>query len=123
MLTTQAVDGFQPDIGNGGGFGQLKELSTVAAMNNIAIAPHNPNGPLSVVQGLQGMGFLRNGYILETVGNEDEERLAEQLLTKPELVCSKDGFLDLPTGPGLGVELNEEGLAAMPFERYYQTTR
>lgn len=123
MLTTQAVDVFQPDIGNCGGFGQLKELATVAAMNNVAIAPHNPNGPLSVVQGLQGMGFLRNGYILETVGNESEERLAEEILTQPELVRSRDGYLDLPTGPGLGVELNEEGLAARPFKRYYQTTR
>lgn len=123
MLSEQAVDVFQPDIGNCGGFGQLKELATIAAMNNITIAPHNPNGPLSVVQGLQGMAFLRNGYILETVGNENEEKLAQDLLTKPELVCSKDGFLDLPTGPGLGVELNLDGLAARPFHRYYQTTR
>lgn len=123
MLTTRAVDVFQPDIGNCGGFGQLKELATIAAMNNIGVAPHNPNGPLSVVQGLQGMAFLRNGYILETVGNANEEKLADELLTNPELVRSQDGFLDLPTGPGLGTQLNPEGLAARPFQRYYQTTR
>jgi galactonate dehydratase len=123
MLTTRAVDVFQPDIGNCGGFGQLRELATIAAMNNIGVAPHNPNGPLSVVQGLQGMAFLRNGYILETVGNANEEKLADELLTNPELVRSKDGFLALPTGPGLGTGLNPDGLAARPFQRYYQTTR
>ena len=123
MLTSQAVDVFQPDIGNCGGFGQLKELCTVAAMHNIAIAPHNPNGPLSVVQGLQGMAFLRNGHILETVGNHNEQMLADDLLTNPEIVRSRDGFIDLPTGPGLGTGLNPEGLAARAFKRYYQTTR
>ena len=123
MVTSQAVDLFQPDIGNCGGFGQFKELSMVAAMHNIAVAPHNPNGPLSVVQGLQGMAFLRNGYILETVGNANEEKLADDLLTHPEIVRSRDGFIDLPTGPGLGTGLNPEGLAARAFKRYYQTTR
>ena len=123
MLTRQAVDVFQPDIGNCGGYGQLRELAAVAAMHNVAVAPHNPNGPLSVAQGLQGIAFLRNGYILETVGNEAEEELAAQVLRNPEAVRSRDGFLDLPAGPGLGVEIDEEGLAARPFERYYQTTR
>lgn len=123
MLTRQAVDVFQPDIGNCGGFGQLSELGALAAMHNVAVAPHNPNGPLSVAQGLQGIAFLRNGYILETVGNEGEEELAAQILTNPEVVVSRDGFLDLPTGPGLGVEVNEQGLEARPFQRYYQTTR
>ena len=95
----------------------------MAAMHNIAIAPHNPNGPLSVVQGLQGMAFLRNGHILETVGNHNEQMLADDLLTNPEIVRSRDGFIDLPTGPGLGTGLNPEGLAARAFKRYYQTTR
>lgn len=76
-----------------------------------------------MAQGLQGIAFLRNGYILETVGNEGEEELAAQILTNPEVVRSRDGYLDLPAGPGLGVEVNEEGLEARPFQRYYQTTR
>jgi L-alanine-DL-glutamate epimerase-like enolase superfamily enzyme len=69
------------------------------------------------------MAFLRNGYILETVGNANEEKLADELLTNPEIVRSKNGFIDLPTGPGLGTGLNPEGLAARPFKRYYQATR
>jgi len=123
MVTEQAVDIFQPDIGNCGGFGSFFELASVAAMHNVAVAPHNPNGPLSVAQGLQAIAAVRNGHILETVGNEAEEQLAEDLLLNPQVVRSKDGYIKLPSGAGLGVELNEEGLARRPFARYYQTTR
>ncbi|MFH1570629.1 MAG: mandelate racemase/muconate lactonizing enzyme family protein [Gemmatimonadota bacterium] len=123
MLTRQAVDVFQPDVGNCGGFGQVRELGAVAAMHNIGVAPHNPNGPLSVAQGLQAMAFLRNGYILETVGNQGEEELAADILHNPEVLRSRDGHIDVPTGPGLGVEIDERGLARRPFRRYYQATR
>lgn len=123
MLTEQAVDIFQADIGNCGGFGQFRELAGIAAMNNVAMAPHNPNGPLSLAQGLQAMAFIRNGHILESVGNEGEDRLAAQLLRNPEVLQSRDGYIALPTGPGLGVELDLKGLEARPFKRYYQATR
>lgn len=123
MVTEQAVDVFQPDLGNCGGFGQFHELAGIAAMSNVAMAPHNPNGPLSVAQGLQAMCAIRNGHILETVGNEGEEELAGQLLRNPEVIRSRDGCIDRPTGPGLGVELDPEGLARRPFARYYQSTR
>ena len=123
MVTEQAVDIFQPDLGNSGGFGQFRELAGIAAMNNVAMAPHNPNGPLSVAQGLQAMAFIRNGHIFETVGNQAEEGLAEELLQNPEVIKSKNGYISRPTGPGLGVELNLKGLEKRPFERYYQTTR
>lgn len=123
MLTEQAVDIFQPDLGNSGGFIQFRELAGIAAANNVAMAPHNPNGPLSVAQGLQAMNFIRNGHIFETVGNQAEEDLAEEILLNADALKSKDGNITPPTGPGLGVELNLAGIEKRPFKRYYQTTR
>ena len=123
MVTEQMVDIFQPDIGNCGGFISFYELSTIAAMHNVAMAPHNPNGPLSVAQGLQAIASIRNGHIFETVGNEAEEKLAQEILINPEVVRSNNGFIELPKGPGLGVELNIKGIENRPFQRYYQTTR
>lgn len=123
MVAEQAVDIFQPDLGNSGGFIQFHELAGIAASNNVALAPHNPNGPLSVAQGLQAMNFIRNGHIFETVGNQAEEDLAAEILTNPEVIKSRDGYITPPTGPGLGVELNVEGIDKRPFKRYYQTTR
>ena len=92
-------------------------------MNNVSMAPHNPNGPLSVAQGLQAMCSIRNGHILETVGNQAEADLAAELLADPTPILSQDGHIPAPTGPGVGVRLNPEGLASRPFARYYQTTR
>lgn len=123
MVTEQAVDIFQPDLGNSGGFIQFHEMAGIAASNNVAIAPHNPNGPLSVAQGLQAMAFIRNGHIFETVGNQAEEDLAAEILVNPEVIKAKDGYITPPTGPGLGVELNMAGIEKRPFKRYYQTTR
>jgi len=123
MVTEQAIDIFQPDLGNSGGFGQFRELAGIAAANNVAMAPHNPNGPISVAQGLQAMSFIRNGHIFETVGNQSEADLAAELLTNPEAILSKDGYITPPKGPGLGVELNLEGIEKRPFKRYYQSTR
>ncbi len=123
MVTEQVVDIFQPDLGNSGGFLQFRELAGLAAAHNVAMAPHNPNGPLSLAQGLQAMAFIRNGHIFETVGNEAEEELAAELLIGAEVLKSEGGTIVPPAGPGLGVELNLEGIERRPFERYYQATR
>ena len=123
MVTEQAVDIFQPDLGNSGGFGQFREMAGIAAAHNVAMAPHNPNGPLSVAQGIQAMCFIRNGHIFETVGNPSEAALAAELLINPDAVISKNGYITPPTGPGLGVELNLKSLEKRPFKRYYQSTR
>ena len=69
------------------------------------------------------MAFIRNGHILETVGNQQETQLAEEILKNPQVIQSQDGYINLPTTPGLGVELNLAGILDRPFKRYYQTTR
>jgi len=92
-------------------------------MNNVAVAPHNPNGPLSVAQGLQAMCTIRSGYLLETVGNAAESDLASQILEDPAPLQVNDGYMAVPTGGGVGVRLNPSGLEARSFTRYYQATR
>ena len=52
-----------------------------------------------------------------------EADLAAELLTNPEVILSKNGYITPPTGPGLGVELNTKALDKRPFQRYYQATR
>jgi galactonate dehydratase len=123
MVTEQAVDIFQPDPGNCGGYGQCHELASLAAMHNVAVAPHNPNGPLSVAQGLQVMCSVRNGYLLETVGDAAEAELAAEILEDPEPIQAHDGYVAVPAAPGVGVTLNSRGLVRRAFQRYYQATR
>ena len=58
-----------------------------------SIAPHNPHGPISLAAGVQLAASIPNFHILEqaTLG---------------------EGYLDLPSGTGLGIELDEDALAS-----------
>jgi galactonate dehydratase len=66
------------------------------------IAPHNPLGPISLAAGLQIAASIPNFLCQEQVS------LGEGYIKSPFKV--RDGFLDLPTGPGLGIELDEEAM-------------
>jgi galactonate dehydratase len=67
-----------------------------------AIAPHNPLGPISLAAGLQLAASIPNFLCQEQVS------LGEGYLKRPFQV--KDGYIDLPTGPGLGIELDEDAM-------------
>ena len=68
-----------------------------------AIAPHNPLGPISLAAGIQLAASIPNFLCQEQVS------LGEGYLKKPFAV--NKGYVDLPTGPGLGIELDENALA------------
>jgi galactonate dehydratase len=67
------------------------------------IAPHCPLGPVSLAACLQLDASIPNFLVQEQVN------LGVGYLKEPFVL--KDGFLDLPPGPGLGIELDEEALA------------
>ena len=68
-----------------------------------SIAPHNPLGPISLAAGMQLAASIPNFLCQEQVS------LGEGYLEEPFVV--KDGYVDLPTGPGLGIELDEAAMA------------
>jgi galactonate dehydratase len=75
-----------------------------------ALAPHNPYGPINLAACLQVDACTPNFLIQEFV---DPTGLGEGYLKEPFLV--NDGYLELPTGPGLGIELDEEWIRAHPL--------
>jgi galactonate dehydratase len=68
-----------------------------------AIAPHNPLGPISLAAGIQLSASIPNFLCQEQVS------LGEGYLKQPFVV--RDGYIDVPTGPGLGIEIDEDALA------------
>jgi galactonate dehydratase len=68
-----------------------------------AVAPHNPLGPISLAAGIQIAASIPNFLCQEQV------TLGAGYLKTPFNL--RQGFLDLPTGPGLGIELDENALA------------
>jgi len=113
FLEKGAVDILQCDLVNCGGVTGLKKIAALAEAHYIGMAPHNPNGPLATAMNLQFAATIPNYMILETIGSEAEQKLAEALLDHPPLVA--DGQLPVPEGPGWGVELKEDALDRFPY--------
>ncbi len=114
LLEKQAVAVLQPDICNCGGIMEGKKIAAMAEAWYVPVAPHNPNGPVATAMTAQVAASIPNFLIMETVGafSPEKERHEEMVL---ETLKIKNGYLELPTRPGLGVELNDEALARHPF--------
>ncbi|HET8548617.1 MAG TPA: mandelate racemase/muconate lactonizing enzyme family protein, partial [Bryobacteraceae bacterium] len=95
-----------PDIAWCGGISEAKKIAGIAETYYRPVAPHNCGGPVLHAASLHLAANLTNLFILETVRRHygDEYRgLVTQTYSATE-----NGFMPLPEGPGLGVELNEE---------------
>ncbi len=101
----------QPDIRHCGGMSELKKIAGMAEIHNMAIAPHNAAGPVGVAASVHVMATVPNLLICEGGHNRGEG------LFKTPLVL-RDGFIELPTEPGLGVDMDDDALEALRDESY-----
>lgn len=86
---------------------ETRQIGAMAESWFSALAPHNPYGPLNLAACLQVDATTPNFLIQEYI---DPVGLGNGYLKNPFVV--KDGFMDIPTLPGLGVEMNEEAIIA-----------
>jgi galactonate dehydratase len=103
VLEKRAATILQPDLCHAGGITEVRLIAGMAEAYYAAIAPHNPLGPISLAAGVQIAASIPNFLCQEQVS------LGEGYLKRPFTV--REGYLDLPTGPGLGIELDEHALA------------
>lgn len=103
VLEKKAATILQPDLCHAGGITEVRLIAAMAEAYYAAIAPHNPLGPISLAAGVQIAAAIPNFLCQEQVS------LGVGYLKQPFVV--RDGYLDLPTGPGLGIELDENAIA------------
>ena len=103
ILEKQAATILQPDLCHAGGITEVRLIAGMAEAYYAAIAPHNPLGPISLAAGIQLSASIPNFLCQEQVS------LGEGYLKHPFVV--NDGYIDVPTGPGLGIEIDEDALA------------
>ena len=108
------VDIIQPDLSHAGGISEVKKIATMAEAYDVAIAPHCPLGPISLAAALQIDFSCINALIQETsLGiHYDAEIDLTDYLKDPSVFRLKDGYVPLPTAPGLGIEVDEEKVRA-----------
>ncbi len=105
LLEKRVLAVVQPDLCHAGGITEGKKIAAMAEANYVAIAPHNPLQALCTAVCIQLDACTPNFLI------QEQHLLGEGVLKEPFVV--KEGYIDVPTGPGLGVEVDEEAVEAM----------
>jgi galactonate dehydratase len=110
ILAAGHVDIIQPDPSHAGGITETRKIAAMAEAHDVALALHCPLGPIALAANLQLDAVCHNAAIQEqSLGihyNQGNDLL--DYLTKPEVFRYDDGYVNIPEGPGLGVEVNEE---------------
>ena len=115
VLEKGAAAILQPDLSHAGGIFEVRKIAAMAECYYAGVAPHCPLGPVSLAACLQLAACTPNFVCQEQVN------LGEGYLKAPFVV--KQGYVDVPTGPGLGIEVDEEALAEKLYDGGWETPR
>lgn len=99
----------QPDIGRSGGIWETKKIAILAEAFNAQIAPHIYCGPVAHAAAAHLAFATPNFLILESILTD----FHAAVVRKP--LAWEAGYMPAPTEPGLGLELNDEVIAAHPY--------
>ncbi len=108
LLSRNAVQYVRPDVCMVGGISGAKKVAALAEAHHVGVVPHNPLSPVSTAACLQIAACIPN-FALQ------EYPIGEQEPPKSDIVVGAakhdgDGYLELPTAPGIGVELSAGAL-------------
>jgi galactonate dehydratase len=103
LLEKQAADIIQPDVCCVGGILELKKIAAMAEAYYVSVAPHNPMSPLATAINVQLAACIPNFLVLEQ--HPADKPPHSEVLKEPLKIES--GYYQIPTKPGIGVELNE----------------
>lgn len=122
FLERGCADFVQPDISHCGGISAVKKMAALCEAHYVALAPHNPSGPVANAATLHIAASTPGFRILEICFTDVSWR---KELTNERVVFDKGNIL-IPTGVGLGLEINEENCLKYPFQpidlRHYKGT-
>ena len=114
MLDTGGVDIVMPDVGNCGGIFEAVQIAAMAESYNARVSPHNCASSLCTAATVQIWAASAIAMPLETYPYFPDANDYVQVLTDPPEKAVVKGRLAVPTGPGLGVEVDQAAIA--PFE-------
>lgn len=110
----RAMDIVQPDSTKVGGLSEARRIAWMAEGYGIELVPHGWNTAVGVAADLHFVATLHTKSFVEfNVGNPMVETIAEQPLRLAE-----DGCLDVPSGPGLGINLDRQRMKELEESGY-----
>jgi len=104
LIEETGIDVVQPDMSRCGGLTEAKKIATIAADANILCIPHAFKTGVLVAASIHLIASIQHAPFLEF--SVTESGIRKELLVKP--FVQKNGFIDVPTAPGLGIEINPD---------------
>jgi galactonate dehydratase len=104
----------QPDISHAGGISETRRIAAMAEAYDVLVAPHCPLGPIALAASLQLDFAIPNFLIQEQalgIGYGDNSGLLDYLADTTPFTF-RDGYIDRPTAPGLGITIDEDAVRA-----------
>lgn len=115
LLEKRAVSIIQPDITHCGGLSEARRIAAMAEAYRIALAPHNPQGPVSTAASLE-LGFATPSYLICEAVHLDvpwrQDVVSESFAVEPKGRIVRPG-----DKPGLGIEINLAEVKKHPFQQ------
>lgn len=104
----------QPDLSHAGGISEGQRIATLAETFDARLAPHCPLGPIALAASLQ-LDFASPNFLIQEqslgihytgAGTDPSNELLDYLVDRG-VFGFVDGYVERPTGPGLGIEVDE----------------
>lgn len=124
MIEHGACSYVRASIGLCGGFTGMKKIAAIAEAHHLSLVPHNPLSPVTTNALLQFAAATENVAIMEypdpykastadnLLGIKTNYRQVDMVNEVPKL---KDGYLEIPNKPGLGIDLVDNVEKKFPF--------
>lgn len=108
LIESRAVSVIQPDVSHCGGISEAKKIAALSETYSMGFAPHNPLGPVNLA------ASLHLSFTIENFVAQEQITLGTGLITEPFVM--EEGYIGLPSGPGLGIELDMEALRPLLYD-------
>lgn len=110
LLEVGGVDIIQPDLSHAGGITECRKIAAMAEAYDVALAPHCPLGPIALSACLQVDAVSYNAFIQEqSMGiHYNVGKSVLDYVKNKEVFEFKNGWVDMPSGAGLGIDVNKE---------------
>ncbi|MFP3044585.1 MAG: mandelate racemase/muconate lactonizing enzyme family protein [Thermocladium sp.] len=115
LLRSGAADIVQPDVCHVGGIKAFTDVASMADVNYVMVAPHNPNGPIATAASLNALLTVPNALVLEYW--LDAQTIRRDLVK--EYFNISNGYMYPSNKPGLGIEINEDALTRYPYRKMH----
>jgi galactonate dehydratase len=110
LFENLTLDIIQPDPSHAGGITEMKKIMDMGETYDVEFIPHTPYGPINLAAGLQVIALSKSAVAIEQLLHSEyhgDFDLLEYVEDPAVFDFGEGGYMDIPGGPGLGIEVDE----------------